>query len=211
MRKLASTLIFLFIITVSPLIFKPELLLNYKMAVIYIGGLVIFLTQPAFNVQETLNNKVTDKFSILFILIASGISISGSIIEWAYFGNITTNVFITILGIVMIIFGLAVRISAINTLGKYFTATARSTAQHILIKTGPYSIVRHPSYIGAIIALIGVPVFLNNVLTPFLTVLLLSVVYSMRIKNEDKLLINMFGEEYIRYAVNVKAIIPYIW
>jgi len=211
MPKVVSTLIFTFFINILPLLFKPELLLNYKPILVLGGGLTMFLTQPAFSLEETLENKTTDRFSILIILLASGLSVSSSLVEWAYFSKRSSSPFLTGLGIVMIASGLLLRISAILTLGKFFTATARATKKQILVINGPYSLIRHPSYAGAIIVMTGVPVLLNNKATFFSSIVLLTLAYSIRIKNEEKVLVSIFGDKYLRYSQRVKKMIPHIW
>ena len=211
MQKLVSTLIFVFIVNIFPLLFKPELLVQFKPIIILIGTLAMFLTQPAFSLEETRNNKHTDKYSIVFILIASAVSVGSSLIEWAYFSDQSSNLFLTILGILMIIIGLIIRITAINTLGKFFTATARTTNEHLLITSGPFSIMRHPSYAGAMLVITGVPVLLNNLITFFSTILLLFFAYDFRIKSEEKVLISTFGEKYLQYSLKVKKIVPHLW
>ena len=211
MQKIVSTLIFVFIVNIFPLLFKPELLVQFKPIIILIGTLAMFLTQPAFSLEETRNNKHTDKYSIVFILTASAVSVGSSLIEWAYFSDQSSNLFLTILGILMIIIGLIIRITAINTLGKFFTATARTTNEHLLITSGPFSIMRHPSYAGAILVITGVPVLLNNLITFFSTILLLFFAYDFRIKSEEKVLISTFGEKYLQYSLKVKKIVPHLW
>jgi len=211
MRKFFSTFIFTFFINFFPLLFKPQLLLHYKSLIVLVGGLTMFLTQPAFSLEETLEHKTTDRFSILIILFASAISVSSSLVEWGYFSRRDSYLFFTVLGILMIGSGLLLRISAILTLGKFFTATARATRQQILVKNGPYSLIRHPSYAGAIIVMTGVPVLLNNIVTFFSTILLLTLAYNIRIKNEEKVLISIFGDKYVQYSERVKKMIPHIW
>ena len=122
-----------------------------------------------------------------------------------------SSFFLPALGIFMIGAGLALRIAEIRALGKFFTATARTTKQQILVKNGPYGIIGHPSYLGAIIVMTGVPVLLNNTVTLFSTVVLLTSAYSIRIKNEEKVLVSIFGDKYVRYAQKVKRMIPHIW
>ncbi len=211
MQKIVSTLIFVVIVNIFPLLFKPELLVQFKPIIILIGTLAMFLTQPAFSLEETRNNKHTDKYSIVFILIASAVSVGSSLIEWAYFSDQSSNLFLTILGILMILIGLIIRITAIHTLGKFFTATARTTNEHLLITSGPFSIMRHPSYAGAILVITGVPVLLNNLITFFSTILLLFFAYDFRIKSEEKVLISTFGEKYLQYSLKVKKIVPHLW
>jgi len=61
------------------------------------------------------------------------------------------------------------------------------------------------------IVMIGVPVLLNNVITFFITIILLSIAYVIRINAEEKLLISIFGDEYKKYSLYVKKLIPGIW
>ena len=211
MRKIISTIVFVFFMNILPLLFKPELLINFKTLIILAGALAMFLTQPTFSVQEAVTNKTTDRFSIVIILLVSITVVSSSLVEWAYFNNRPSNLILTVLGIVMICSGLLFRVYSITTLGKYFTATARATNEHILIKSGPYAIVRHPSYLGAIIVMMGVPVLLNNIVTLFSTIILLAIAYVIRINTEEKLLSAVFGAEYKQYCIQVKRLIPYIW
>lgn len=211
MQKIVSTIIFVFIINIFPLLLKPELLIQPKPIVILIATLAMFLTQPAFSFEETKSNKSTDRYSIIFILIASAISVSSSLIEWAYFSNQSSNLFLTLLGILMVTVGLIIRVTAIRTLGKFFTATARVTDKHILITSGIFSMVRHPSYAGAILVITSVPIILNNMYTFFSTILLLIFVYDYRIRSEEKVLISTFGEKYLKYSSEVKKIVPHLW
>ena len=111
----------------------------------------------------------------------------------------------------MILGGLILRLYSIITLGKYFTATARATNKQELIQSGPYLLVRHPSYLGAMIVMIGVPVLLNNIVTLFSTIFLLTIAYVIRINTEEKLLISIFGDDYRQYSIRVKKLIPYLW
>jgi protein-S-isoprenylcysteine O-methyltransferase Ste14 len=212
MRKVISTIVFVFPMIILPLLFKPALLFHYKPIIILVGALAMFFTQPAFSVQEVVTNKKTDRYSIVIILLASIFSVGLSLVEWAYFKDPQqSSVLFTITGIALICSGLILRLYSIVTLGKYFTATARSTNEHLLIKSGPYSLVRHPSYLGAMIVMIGVPVLLNNVITLFITIILLSIAYVIRINAEEKLLISIFGDEYKNYSLYVKKLIPGIW
>ena len=52
--------------------------------------------------------------------------------------------------------GIAVRLWAIRTLGRFFSSAVRLQDDHALIVTGPYAIVRHPSYLGAFLVFIGI-------------------------------------------------------
>jgi len=53
-----------------------------------------------------------------------------------------------LIGVVSLLFGSCLRISSINKLGNFFVYEFVVQKSHTLITTGPYSVVRHPSYTG---------------------------------------------------------------
>jgi protein-S-isoprenylcysteine O-methyltransferase Ste14 len=80
-----------------------------------------------------------------------------------------------------------------------------------LIKAGPYRYIRHPSYLGAYIAIVGCPVFLNNLTTIFVSVIVMIAVYCYRIIFEEKALIDHFGPFYEEYKKHTYRLIPLVW
>jgi protein-S-isoprenylcysteine O-methyltransferase Ste14 len=61
-------------------------------------------------------------------------------------------------GFFLLMSGTFIRMSCYNTLGRLFTFELSIRKDHKLITTGPYSIVRHPSYAGLIFNLVGIAV-----------------------------------------------------
>jgi protein-S-isoprenylcysteine O-methyltransferase Ste14 len=98
-------------------------------------------------------------------------------------------------GIGMAIFGFALWVLARIQLGESFSVSAQAKA---LVTTGLYSKLRHPIYVFAGIAFLGLFIAWGKPL-PLVGFL---VVYSMqifRIKKEEAILEEAFGEEYRRY------------
>lgn len=60
------------------------------------------------------------------------------------------------LGAFMITLGGCIRYSCFRALGRLFTFEMSIRDEHELITDGPYSVVRHPSYTGALLTLIGI-------------------------------------------------------
>jgi len=61
-------------------------------------------------------------------------------------------------GTALIVGGGLIRWWCFRTLGRFFTFEVSIRKEHQLVKTGPYSIVRHPSYTGIFLQFIGVPI-----------------------------------------------------
>ena len=81
------TIAAIIILNIFPLVFKPHLIIDYKIIIIIIEGLCMWLTQPGFSMAETKENQKTDKLSILLILLASSLSVVFAEVEWAYFNG----------------------------------------------------------------------------------------------------------------------------
>ena len=212
MNKISFTIAAILLLNFAPLAARPELILHYKSILLAIAAACLWLSQPAFSTKETKRDKTSDRFSILVILIMSSISVVASVSEWAYLNNAKESSFLlTIIGAFLLLTGIAIRVWAIRTLGKHFTATVTLTNDHQLVKAGPYQWVRHPSYLGAFMAIVGCPVFLNAHWAILLAMLSMTLAYYLRIGVEEKMLSSYFGKEYQDYKKGTKRIIPFIW
>ena len=211
-KKILFTLCAILVLNIFPLLLKPALILNFKTFILLISAAVLWLSQPGFSKQDMNSDKQSDKLSILLILIASSISVFSSVIEWAYFTPDKSQInSVTVIGFIFLLIGICFRVWSINVLGKNFTATVKITREHELIKTGPYKLIRHPSYLGAFVAIIGCPVFLNNTYTIFISCIAMIIAYYFRINVEEKTLSNHFGKYYEDYKKDTYRLLPLIW
>lgn len=211
-KKLLFTLCAILVLNIFPLLLKPALILNFKTFILLISAAVLWLSQPGFSKQDMNSDKQSDKLSILLILIASSISVFSSVVEWAYLTPDKSQInSVTVIGFIFLLIGICFRVWSINVLGKNFTATVKITREHELIKTGPYKLIRHPSYLGAFVAIIGCPVFLNNTYTIFISCIAMIIAYYFRINVEEKTLSNHFGKYYEDYKKDTYRLLPLIW
>jgi len=77
-----------------------------------------------------------------------------------------------------------------------------------LASTGPYSLVRHPLYLGNFIILIGFTIASANLYVAALVVLFFLIWYPAAIAYEDSKLENIFGDDWREWSKNIRAIIP---
>jgi protein-S-isoprenylcysteine O-methyltransferase Ste14 len=99
--------------------------------------------------------------------------------------------------------------AAVRTLGKQWTYQARVVEGHELITQGPYSLVRNPIYLGMFGMLLttGLAVGRWPVLLAAIVIFLIGI--EIRIRAEEKLLREAFGEKFDEYARRVPALIPH--
>ena len=109
-----------------------------------------------------------------------------------------------IIGSVLFAVGLLVRTIAMRTLGHYFTFKLTIRTDHQLVKSGIYNYIRHPSYTGTLFQLLGMMIAARSWAGLVGISLSAGVIILLRIGREEKMLAQVFGEEYIEYQKKTK-------
>jgi protein-S-isoprenylcysteine O-methyltransferase len=127
------------------------------------------------------------------------------------FLNWPDSLAIVVLADLLLTLGIVLRIWSIVHLGRFFTVDVAIQEGQQVVRDGPYRFVRHPSYSGSMIALIGLACLTFNWLG-FVVILACSfLAYTLRISVEEKVLFQNLGEEYRKYAEHTKRLIPGIY
>ena len=115
------------------------------------------------------------------------------------------------IGIAVAWAGIGLRWWSFRTLGRYFTFTVQTSADQPVITSGPYRFVRHPSYTGMMLALIGVGSTYGNWLSMAMFAVVLLVGFVNRIQVEEAALSATLGGAYTSYASGRKRLVPLVW
>jgi len=92
----------------------------------------------------------------------------------------------------------------------FTSATIEVAEGQTIISTGPYALVRHPMYLGALILLLGVPVALGSWWGLF-TIIPFTLILVLRLIDEEKFLINnLVGYKTYQQKVSHR-LVPFIW
>jgi protein-S-isoprenylcysteine O-methyltransferase Ste14 len=114
-----------------------------------------------------------------------------------------------ILGLFLMVAGMALRWYSIRVLGTSFTCEVSTRPGQEVIQAGPYRWVRHPSYTGGLITVLGVLVCcVNWASLPALLVALAG--YAYRIRIEERALARDLGAAYQDYMRRTKRLIPFV-
>jgi protein-S-isoprenylcysteine O-methyltransferase len=111
----------------------------------------------------------------------------------------------------LFVLGLALRWCAIIHLGRFFTTNVAIANDHRLIDTGPYRFVRHPSYTGSIVAVLGFSLSFANWASLLLIFVPSFAITLWRIQIEEAALTEALGEPYRDYMKRTKRLIPGIY
>ena len=129
--------------------------------------------------------------------------------SWAPFG---TGPLLMLLGISLVVVGQVVRSAAMVQAGPSFNHIIQQTQkrEHILITTGIYGTLRHPSYFGFFWWGLGTQLAMGNVLCFFAYGAVLWRFFSSRIRHEEVFLVRFFGDEYVDYKKKTGTKIPFV-
>jgi protein-S-isoprenylcysteine O-methyltransferase Ste14 len=114
------------------------------------------------------------------------------------------------LGLAVYIIGSLIRLAAVFALGHRFSGVVAIQPDHKLKTNGIYHDVRHPSYSGLLLAMIGWALLFRSVLGLALNVPLFLLLLS-RMADEEKFLEAEFGEEYRAYRGKTWRLLPFVY
>ncbi len=115
---------------------------------------------------------------------------------------------VSYIGIAVVVLGFILRQYAIHTLGKFFVPVVTVRKEQRIIQEGPYRYVRHPSYTGLLLELVGAGLAVSNWLAAIVTLVLAIAALSYRIAVEERALREHFGKKYEDYQAKTKKLIP---
>jgi len=114
-----------------------------------------------------------------------------------------------IFGLFLMLAGMALRWYSIRVLGASFTCEVSTRPGQEVIQAGPYRWVRHPSYTGGLLTVIGVLVCCVN-WASFAALIVAVAGYAYRIGLEERVLAHDLGRSYQDYMRRTKRLIPFL-
>lgn len=80
-----------------------------------------------------------------------------------------------------------------------------------MITDGPYRVIRHPSYAGLLLAMMGVGVLIGNWWSLVSLTIAVACGLVFRIRVEERALLRDLGDQYRTYGATHKRLIPFVW
>jgi len=113
-------------------------------------------------------------------------------------------------GIVLACAGIGLRLWAIRVLGPWFRAVITTAPDQPVVDRGPYSLIRHPSYAGALVTVLGAALCFADWLS-LLAVVPVFFAYVYRIRVEEAALEKQLGPAYTSYRERTKRLVPFVF
>jgi protein-S-isoprenylcysteine O-methyltransferase Ste14 len=149
---------------------------------------------------------------VMSIVVGGGVIVACVLpLVWTSVSIASLRPQVTIAGIVVIVLGAVLRWWSIFTLGQYFTFEVAVRSTQAVVQSGPYRLVRHPSYTAILIMLLGVGMVLLNWAS--LVVLLVTGLLGLgyRVSVEERALVEALGQPYVDYMRHSKRFVPFIF
>ncbi|XP_070561159.1 protein-S-isoprenylcysteine O-methyltransferase-like [Ptychodera flava] len=134
------------------------------------------------------------------------------ILETLIFPSLKQIQWLSLVGLTICLFGEVLRKLAMFTAGTSFNhmIQSRRNPDHVLVTHGIYAWCRHPSYVGWFWWSVATQLLLCNPICLVAYTVASWQFFNERIEDEEILLLNFFGEEYIDYQKKVGTGLPWI-
>jgi len=127
---------------------------------------------------------------------------------WLDFANYSLPVWAGWLGVILILLALLVYWRSHADLGLNWSPSLEIRTAHKLITNGIFGYIRHPMYASQWIWVIAQPLLLQNWIAGFLNLLVFILFYTLRVRAEEKMMLDTFGDEYREYMNKTGAVFP---
>lgn len=119
------------------------------------------------------------------------------------------SVFVAALSVFLCLCGLAFAFWARATIGRNWSGRVTLKENHELVERGPYRLVRHPIYSGLLLMIAATALAIGRI-GAFAGWLVIFAGLWIKLRNEERLMLKTFPEQYTAYSRHVKRIIPFV-
>ena len=127
--------------------------------------------------------------------------------DWMKWSAVALPAWVRWIGGGIVVAGLVLLVWTHQTLGTSFSGNLEIREQHQLVKTGPYRWVRHPMYSAILLWAIGLSLIAANWFVGLIP-LAFALFFIVRVPNEEKMMLEGFGDEYQAYIKRTGRFLP---
>ncbi len=146
---------------------------------------------------------------VLMVVLILTIAVYVFVPSWLEWAQFFLPTWLRWIGVVMAIITFPFFIWVGRTLGKHVTGQLELREDHQLITTGPYSRIRHPLYLTYLVFNIVTILIATNWFF-FLAIIFGLLLLYPRIKAEESMLLDEFGNQYRVYMLHTGMLLPRI-
>jgi protein-S-isoprenylcysteine O-methyltransferase Ste14 len=161
--------------------------------------------------QKITESRYSSQEKMLLLLLFFGmfmVPILYAATDWLDFANYSLPIWARWLGVLLMVFAVFVFWRAHADLGLNWSPTLELRENHDLVTHGIYGVIRHAMYASQWLWVLAQPFLLPNWIAGFLDLLIFVPFYLLRVKAEEQMMLEQFGDQYRSYRQNVGAVFP---
>ncbi|MBI5378344.1 MAG: isoprenylcysteine carboxylmethyltransferase family protein [Thaumarchaeota archaeon] len=158
--------------------------------------------------KDVIKSQKREKVLVSFV----GISLSSApllyLVGLADFASFQLLDWQRVVGALCALIGLAYFRWSHSALGKNWSLMLELMKDHELITSGPYKYVRHPMYASIYLTHVGFLILTANWLVGVLLLAPFTILYIVRVRSEEQMMIEKFGQKYLDYMKGNGRLFP---
>lgn len=158
-------------------------------------------------------HKRQDRGTLDLLIVAIFASLAlGGWLAWRDDGQLAARMpVLAWTGMALMAAGLLLRWWSVRVLARFFTVDIAIHPGQQLVRRGPYRVLRHPSYSGALLTVLGFAVGIGHGLAAAIVVLPITAAFLWRIRVEERMLAEAFPDSWPDYARSTARLVPGLW
>lgn len=188
------------------------LILKIVFLIVLVSTNIIRIPHQRKNKQNIIiDNRKTAQENGLLFFVALGMSILPMIYvftPWFNFANYSLPAWANILGMLTFAIALWLFWKSHHDLGRNWSPTLQVREDHTLVTNGIYQKIRHPMYTSIWLWVIAQGLLLTNWIAGLSGIITFGTSYFFRVGNEEKMMIEQFGDQYQAYIQKTKRLLP---
>jgi protein-S-isoprenylcysteine O-methyltransferase Ste14 len=116
-----------------------------------------------------------------------------------------------ILGGICFVIGLWLFYRSHADLGTNWSITLELREEHRLITQGVYRRIRHPMYSALVLYAVAHALVIPNWVAGPSNLAAFAVLFALRVRAEERMMLDQFGDEYSAYIARTKRLVPGVW
>lgn len=192
-------------------------MLNNIEKILYLVSFLVFLIIRKYYTAKYKKVEIVKNKKKAIDIVLLSFSGMGMLIPLVYvfspvfdFANYDRPFWLTIIGVMVLIVANILLWFSHHNLGSNWTPTLAIKKEHKLVNNGVYKFIRHPMYAAHIYWALGQIAILPNWIAGFSFIIFAVLVLILRIKDEENMMVEQFGDEYTDYMKHTGIIFPKI-
>ena len=184
--------------------------------IIFSVGLIVSSVIRSPHQQRYKQNKITDdrktnieKLLLLFVFLGMFLIPVIYIFSPLFsFADYSLPIWANISGIFTYIIAMWLFWKSHHDLGQNWSVSLEVRESHTLITNGIYQNIRHPMYTSIFLWCLAQALLLPNYIAGFAGIISFTFLYLLRVGNEEKMMLDQFGEVYSEYMESTGRLLP---